>query len=262
MRELAETLVTLPIPLIAVLVLGLMAWRRRRLSLILIGSATAALVGLSMPVVASLLERPLVAAAPAFDAAGDPPTAAIVVPTAGIYEDPAGGWWSSASSIRRAVAARKLQHDTGLPLLLIGGSPEGEDESEAMTVARQVGLIGRANGNAEPPVYMETGARNSAETALAAKLLLERLGGNRVVLVTTPSHIARMAASLRRAGLEVSAHPARAPAKRRRPLGAAEAYVPSAKGLALSTAAVREYVAIVWYLANGYLQISDLRGGA
>jgi hypothetical protein len=49
---------------------------------------------------------------------------------------------------------------------------------------------------------------------------------------------------------------------RLRPLGAAEAYVPSAKGLALSAAAVREYVAIVWYLVNGYLQISDLRGGS
>ena len=262
LRELAETLITLPVPLIALLVLGLLAWRRRRLSFALIALSALGLVGFSLPITTDLLEAPLESAAPAFDAAAADRQAqaeVILVPTAGIFADSEGSWWASSQSVMRAVAGRKLQDSSGLPLVLIGGSPEDEAESEAVTVARQVGLIGRADGARRPPVFMETAARNSAETARAAKLILGRLGARRVVLVTEPAHVARMAASLRHNGLEVLALAARAAAPPRRPLGALTGFVPSAGGLNRSAKAVREYVAILWYLAQGHVRLSDLR---
>lgn len=268
LRELAETLTTLPVPLIALLVAGLLAWRRRRLSFALIAASAAGLVGFSLPITADLLEAPLESAAPAFDAAADGgQDEVILVPTAGIFADSEGSWWASSQSLTRAVAARALQESSGLPLVLIGGSPEDEAESEAVTVARQVGLIPGldpgtgADGAHRPPVFMETAARNSAETAQAAKLILERLGAHRVVLVTEPRHVMRMAASLRHNGLEVlalAAHGAEAP---RRPLGALTGFVPSAGGLNRSAKAVREYVAILWYLGQGHIRLSDLRAG-
>ena len=260
LRELAETLVTLPMPLIAVLVVGLLAWRRRRLSFALIATATAALVGLSMPFTAALLEAPLAAAATAFDPRGPvrAQAAAIVVPTAGIFADPAGTWWASSTSLARAVTGRELQQKSGLPMVLIGGSPSQESESEAVTVARQAGLMGAVNGTSTPPVFMETAARNSAETARAAKVILDRLGAREVVLVTTPAHIARMAAALRHAGLVVRALPARAAAPGRPAFGVLTEFIPSAGGLAQSANAVREYVAILWYLGQGYFRPSDL----
>lgn len=259
MRALSETLLTLPMPILGLLLLGLAAWSRRRLSLALIGSATLAFLVLAMPMAADVLERPLAGGAAAFDA--ETAATVILVPTAGIFADPEGAWWPSATSIRRAVAGRALQSRTGLPLLLIGGSPAGESESEAATVARQLGLIG-ADRPASPPVILETGARNSAETARAARLVVERLGGGRLVLVTTPIHMARMAASLRAVGLVVSGHAATAPPPLSRPLGGLEPYLPSAAGLARSGAALHEYLAILWYLLNGDLRFADLGAGA
>lgn len=260
MRALSETLLTLPMPILALLLVGLAAWSRRRLSLALIASATLAFLILAMPMAAGVLERPLADGAAVFDAETAAATV-ILVPTAGIFADPEGAWWPSATSIRRAVAGRALQQRTGLPLLLIGGSPAGESESEAVTVARQLGLIG-ADGPASPPVILGTEARNSAETAEAARLVVERLGGGRLVLVTTPIHMARMAASLRAVGLVVSGHAAAAAVPLRRPLGTLEPYLPSAAGLARSGAALHEYLAILWYLLNGDLRLADLGAGA
>ncbi|SVC23051.1 uncharacterized protein METZ01_LOCUS275905, partial [marine metagenome] len=57
MRVVLETLIAIPTPLIFMVVAGLAFWRRRRLSFILIATATILLVGLSLPVVAKMLAR-------------------------------------------------------------------------------------------------------------------------------------------------------------------------------------------------------------
>jgi uncharacterized SAM-binding protein YcdF (DUF218 family) len=254
MREVAETLFTLPIPILALLLAGLVLWSRRGLSLALTGTATLAFLGLSVPLAVAWLEAPLAAAAPRFDAAAPGDAVAIVVPTAGIFADSQGGWWPSAGSIRRAVAGRALAERSGLPLVLIGGSPLGEAESEAASVARLLGLAG-------PAILIESGARDSAETAAAARTIAERLGGAHVVLVTSPIHVARMAASLRHAGLVVSVHAPVPVAPPRQPLGALAPYLPSAEALARSRAAMHEYLGILWYLLNGDIAVADLELG-
>ncbi len=249
-RELLETLTTIPVPLVLMLVLGLALWRRRRASFVLIGLASLALIALSLPPAARALQRPLAAAAIAHGADGAPAPQAIVVPTAGIFADSEGRWWSSSDGIRRAVAGRRLQIETGLPLILIGGAPLGEGRAEAAVVAGQVGLAGAR-------VIVEAEAGNSAETAAAVAKIMDRLGGSQVVLVTSPLHVARMAASLRHAGLGVTIASA-APLARPDPLGGLADFVPSAGALAASSAAVREYTAILWYLIEGHFRLIDL----
>ncbi len=262
MLEAAKDLLTLPIPLIGLLVVGVLVWRRRALSRVLVGIATLGLVGFSLPITADQLERPLTEVAPQYRPGASPEPAAILVPTAGIFADSTGAWWASSTSIVRAVAGRELQRQTGLPLLLVGGSPLGESESEAAVVARAVGLVAGFEPTETPPVLLESAARNSAETAQAAKQILERLGGNHVVLVTSPTHTARMAASLRRLGIEVSVATARRPPSLSQPFGRFQRFVPSAGGLNRSAGAVREYIGIVWYLFRGRFDFSDLRGAA
>jgi len=264
MKDALEALLTLPVPLIVLLVLGLLLGRRSALGRGLVGLAALALVAFSLPLTADWLERPLAAAAPRFEAGGATAADMILVPTAGIYADPDGGWWPSAESVRRAVAGRALQRETGLPLVLIGGSPDGESESEALTVAREVGLLenGADVGAGPPPVLLETAARDSFETARAAALIAGRLGAERVVLVTAPTHVARMAAALRAAGLAVSAAPSRGGAAAAGPFGRFAPLVPSVAGLARCRAAAHEYLGILWYLLNGRFALSDLGGGA
>jgi uncharacterized SAM-binding protein YcdF (DUF218 family) len=254
MREIAETLTTLPMPILVLLLIGLVMWSRRGMSFVLMGGATVAFLGLSMPMTAAWLERPLSDAAPRFDPEAVRDAVAIVVPTAGVFADSQGGWWPSSGSVRRAVAGQALAERTGLPMVLIGGSPRGEAESEAVSVASQLGLTG-------PMVLVETDANNSSETATAARTMADRLGGSHVVLVTSPAHVARMAASLRHAGLEVSAHASAPILPPRQPLGALAPYLPSAEGLSHSRAVMHEYIGILWYLLNGDIAMADLELG-
>lgn len=258
-----ENLFVLPIPLVLILVLGLVLWVMRGLSLALMAAATLALLAFSLPLIGGALERPLANGAAPYQAGATPAPAAILVPTGGIYADMTGVYWASSSSIRRAVAGKRLQQQTGLPLVVIGGAPNGESQAEAAVVARQVGLGG-------PSVILETGATNTAETAEAAALILGQLEGNAVILVTSPNHVARMAGALRHAGIWVTMAPiaaesSEAPAKAGAP-GTVDddlltLIIPSADGFAHSSAALREYGAIVWYLFQGHLRLADVLGG-
>lgn len=260
MTDILRALAAFPIPLILLLAVGVLLGLRRGLGRLLVTVATVMLVAVCLPSVGRLLERPLIAAAPVFDPAHDPRDAAILVPTAGIFPDAAALWWPSSESVLRAVVGRKLHAATGLPLLLIGGSPRGESESEAMVVARAMQLVD-SRDNPVPGVFLETAAANSMETAAAAKPILDQLGVHHIVLITSPTHTARMAASLRHLGYTVSIHIDEEAPTMDEPLGALEPFIPSADGLWRSTGAVHEYLGIVWYLLNGYLTVSDLKLG-
>ena len=258
MIDLVRALAEVPIPLVLILVVGVLLWRWPALSRLLITTATIALLALCLPVTGRLLQAPLIAAAPVFVSSGAIQDAAILVPTGGIYADATGVWWPSSTSIVRAVSGHELSTVTGLPLVMIGGSPRGEAESEAMVVARAVDLVGPDN-KPRPGIFLETAARNSSETAAAAKPLLDRLGATHVILVTSPTHVARMAASLRHLGYRVSVHLARGTPTPIQPLGAAEPFIPSAAGLSLSAGAIHEYLGLLWYLLEGHVTVTDLR---
>ncbi len=256
--ELFRALATVPIPLVLLLIIGVLFWRRPILGRFLVTVTAFALLALCLPVVGRWLEAPLTSAAPLYDASIPDPNTAILVPTAGIFSDATGDWWAASEGIIRAAAGRKFHETTGMPLLIVGGRPTGETESEAAVTAQAVGLV-TSVGQPVTGVYIETAARNSTETAAAAHPILDQLGIEHVVLITAPTHVARMAASLRHYGYRVSAHLERHAVVPDEPLGALAPYIPSGDGLSRSTGAAREYVGIVWYLLRGYLTVSDLR---
>ncbi len=114
----------------------------------------------------------------------------------------------------------------------------------------------------------ETKARDTAEPAQAAARMVAEFEGNAVILVTSPSHVARMAGALRHHGLFVTTVPTAPPddaIRAERPgevdTGLLMQFVPSAKGLARSSRAMREYVAIGWYIIQGDLRLADVIGG-
>ena len=87
MRDVLETLIFVPMPLLFILLVGLVVWRHRRLSFSLICGATVLLVILSLPVTPALLIQPL-NMEPRL--VGEAKPDAILVPTAGIFRDPSG----------------------------------------------------------------------------------------------------------------------------------------------------------------------------
>jgi len=246
MRDVLETLIFVPVPLIIILVVGLVVWGHRRLSFSLICGSTILLVIFSLPVTPAFLLLPL-NTEPRLAAEIEPD--AILVPTAGIFRDPGGRWWSTNTGIARAVSGIKLSRRYGIPLIISGGSPGGEPVSEAEVVAKQLGLR-------DPSLILEHGAKNTWDTARAASRIIREHGGQQVVFVTSSAHVKRMAASLRAQGLDVFAATARnTVATRVQPLGN---WFPSSSGLGASRAILYEYFAILYYLVQGHIEFEDL----
>ena len=250
MRVILEILISLPIPLFLSVAVGLVFWNRRRLSFALIFGATVLMIGFSMPIVADLLAQPLALSKAPMENLNSSRNVAILVPTAGIFRDSNGRWWSNNTGIERAATGQRWSRDLELPLILSGGSPNGETRSEAEVLASQLGLFG-------PDIILETEARNTYETAVRAARIMQKLGGNHIVLVTSAVHSARMAASLRRQGLVVSAVPVRSSNGKPKLEWIAQ-FLPSAGGLGLSRAAIHEYLAILFYMIHGRIRAFDL----
>ena len=241
-----------PISLLFLLLLGLFLWRWRGLSRGIFLLATLALLLASLPFVGAALLQPLAAAAPAYLPVVHGPAVAIVVPTGGSFNDGSGRWWPTGSSIARLAAARRHQEEHGLPIILSGGSVAAGEPAQAETVAAAFGAGG-------PDLRLETTARNSAETAVAVAAMLGDEIAPLVLLVTSPSHVARMASALRHQGLRVVTPAAAAP--RTDPSGL-RALVPSYSGLKMTRAALYEYAGIARYLAAGHIDFKDLRSEA
>lgn len=248
MRTFTENLIALPMTVLAVLTMGLMCWRWQRLSRALFATGTIAFFLFSVPVIGQLLLWPLSRPDTPPGAIADAKPAAIVVPTAGIYEDGTGNWWPSSSSVRRVVLGLQMQDRHSLPLILAGGSPVAGQPAEARVIGRHFNL-------SERKIIIDDTARNSFETGHAVAKLVQSMSSSQVVLITSDAHAARMSASLRHAGLEVLGISVRSPGSR---FQGWTDFLPSPRGLAISTAVVKEYCAVLWYLATSKVDVTDL----
>lgn len=248
MRDVLVDLLTLPMPILWLLVLGLVLWRWKGLSRVVFLAGTLLFLALSLPASGKLLVSILHAGTPAFAGKVPEGTTAILVPSGGTIDDGAGRWWPSASSIVRLAAALRLRDRLGLPIILSGGSPKSDQPSEAETLAAHFGLQA-------PDIRLETTARNSSETAEAVAAMLAGAPNPRVILVTSATHVARMSAALRHHGVAVTV--AVAAGGDADPWAPSD-FLPSYRGLKTSRGAFREYLGLAWYLVTGRLNFEDL----
>tara|TARA_R110002110_G_scaffold415612_3_gene651875 strand:- start:70189 stop:70944 length:756 start_codon:yes stop_codon:yes gene_type:complete len=243
-------------PALWVLLPGLFLLRRRLGRFLVLAGGGLLLVG-TTPIVGNILLGVLERGAPEFDADANPveTSDAIVVPLAGAYEDPAGRWWPMPGSVDRTVRGQQLQAEMGFRLIVIGGSPlPGQGEAEAIALQRVITLA--------PDTVVEDTARDTFETARAVSQLVKAPKGTnrapRVIIVTGGSHVARMAASLRRFGIDVTAAPPRRYEDARITRNLWLDFVPSARGTKLVRRALHEYTGIGWYLVTGRIRLRDL----
>ena len=103
----------------------------------------------------------------------------------------------------RVLHAARLYKEGKISLLVPTGGLGEHPPSEALVMAR----ILRGEGVPESDVLLEDRARNTWDSAQLVAGMADKLGVERVVVVTDPVHCVRTVAAFRRAGLMASAEP-------------------------------------------------------
>lgn len=232
-----------PLNLVLVCAAGLLLRRRwPRTGLALVTGALIALIVFSTPAGALLFVAPLEQRTAPIASARDTGAQAIVVLSGGRLENAPeydGKDIPSLTALARLRYAAKLHRETGLPLLVTGGAPDGSAEAEAVGMARTL-----QDDFAVPVKWIEEKSDNTAESAAFSATILRQAGIRRILLVTDAMHMPRSQAIFGRTGLEIVAAPtillSRASLK---PLY----FVPSGEGLRRTHYAIHEWIGIVWY---------------
>jgi uncharacterized SAM-binding protein YcdF (DUF218 family) len=229
--------------LVALLAL-LVGLRWRLVGRVLIAIDFVALALLSLPHTGRLLIAPLESQTRALPTDKiDDGVQAIVVLGGGRYADAPeyGGDTVSVETLERLRYAAALHRRTKLPLLVSGGSPFEEETPEAQLMKR---VLEKEFG--VEVKWVEDQSDNTLENAQRSKLMLTSAGVKRAYLVTHAWHMPRARWAFIHAGVDAVPAPTAfttlTPGDRR-----AFAYVPSARGLRLSSLALRERMGIAWY---------------
>lgn len=189
------------------LLLLLLGWwlRRRapRLALLCFIGGLGGLWAMSLPVTvqssARLLETLPALPGDAWDGLAQQADAIVVLGGGRQAADLAWGAEQPAqNAVERLRYAARLAKASGLPLLVSGGSPYDQLQSEAQLGAE---LLVRDFG--VPVRWLESQSRTTWENALFSRQLLEQAGIRRIVLVTTAAHMPRALWCFERNGLTV-----------------------------------------------------------
>lgn len=249
--KIAGLLLTPPgIILLLALIGFLVQIRWRTTGNIIIGLSLVVLFALSLSMTGRALIAPLEADARPLPPASLTPdearkqAGAIVVLGGGRYtEAPEYGTTDTVSNaaLERLRYAAYLHRRTGLPVLVTGGAPFGEQASEALLMQETLeGDFGIR------PKWAETQSGNTHENAVNSKQILAAAGIRRIYLVTHAWHMPRATWAFVNAGFDVVPAPmgfTTLGKGDREGLG----YLPSVHGLALSSLALRERLGLTWY---------------
>ena len=147
----------------------------------------------------------------------------------------------NAESLERIRYASRLAKIYNLPIIIVGGSVNGERQSEAKLMQHVLETDFGLQTN-----LLEEKSKNTLENAKFVKFLLNKNSITNFVLVTHAYHMPRAIWSFRQAGLD----PTPAPTiiyKRNRLMSENSDYLPQAKALEHTRLALGEYLARLWY---------------
>ena len=217
-------------------------WRARRhprSGKALVVLALAVLGLLSIPWVSHRLLQAL--ELPFADPLGAAPAQAIVVLGGGQYYTAPeyGASTVGEASLVRLRYGAYLHRQTGKPLLLSGGAPEGSAQSEAQVMKAVL-----ENEFRVAVAWAESNSNNTLENARASRAMLAPLGINRIYLVTHAWHMRRAQRVFVQAGFEVVPAPTQfATQFRLTPLD----FMPNAGALHGSSRFLHEILGLLWY---------------
>ena len=146
----------------------------------------------------------------------------------------------NAPTMMRLRYGAWLNRQTGLPILVSGGSPRGEPEPESTLMARVL------RDDFKVPVRWEEGrSRNTAENAINSAAILRQAGVRRILLVTDAMHMPRSRRIFAATGLDVIPAPVRLASSPS--AGTTLAFLPQSRTLDRSAYALRELIGMLWY---------------
>ncbi|ATQ75516.1 hypothetical protein CR152_14050 [Massilia violaceinigra] len=244
---LVRVLLVPPMSLI-VLILAGYALRRRwpRCGRAVSGVGWATLLVLSTNAGSLLLVRPLEGlTAPLADARASGAQAIVVLAAGNVHAAPEYGADipDEVALVRLRYAAR-LQHATGLPLLVSGGNGEPEKgiPPKASTMARALREDFRT-----AVTWTEERSADTTQNAACSAAILKAAGVRRVLLVTHAMHMPRAERAFVAAGLEVVPAPTMFYARSAlSPL----MFVPGWSGMFRSYYATHEWIGLAWQRIN------------
>ena len=150
-------------------------------------------------------------------------------------------------SLQRMDYGLALHRQTGLPLILAGGSVKGDSTPVARLAAdwltQRTGI---------KPLAIEQESRDTRGNAFLSAELLQTLGIDRVVLVTHAAHMPRALLNARAAGLDVVPAPfgfEHTPPELREPVEIGD-WLPQPGMLGRSYRVLHEMLGLVWYGLN------------
>lgn len=238
-------LVLPPTSLIALSLLGLLLLRRRRaLGIALIGASQLAMLALSLPIVAIALARSL--EPPPVHPAALKDAEAIVILGGGRNRGApewGGETVKASTTLPRLRYGARLARETGLPVYVTGGKPDGGRYAEGALMKE---VLERDFG--VPVRWAEVESATTSENALFAARDLKAAGIASIALVTDAMHMPRSQRAFERAGLQVIPCPTAYAGQR--PFQPWQ-LVPGVTALHLSNSALREWVSRALYAARG-----------
>jgi uncharacterized SAM-binding protein YcdF (DUF218 family) len=241
--NLVSTLLLPPTSLILMCFLGFVIRRRwPRCGVLMSAVALVILLIISTKAGALLFVAPLESQTSVLDSTSIAKVQAIVVLGGGrLGNAPEYGGVDSPSylTLARLRYAAKLHRETGLPLLVSGGTPDGGTESEAAVMARTL-----TDDFATPVKWLEQGSDNTAQNAALSKQILKQAKVQRILLVTDAIHMPRAQMIFKQNGLEVVPAPTVFFSRDR--LSVLD-FFPMGEGLRRSDYALHEWMGIAWY---------------
>jgi len=197
-KKLVAVLILPPAGPLLLIGLGLMVTRLRKLAWLGWGYALFA----SMPATVNWIAMQLEPSAPA-TIAQVRQTGAIVILGAGVrsYAPEMGGPTVSSLALERLRYGARLARESGLPILVTGGAPEGfVPEAIVMRDVLQQDF-------GVPVKWSESSSLDTRDNAVYSARLLKAAGIQHITLVTHAAHMARARAAFEAAGVEVTPAP-------------------------------------------------------
>lgn len=258
--RIAEVLITPPGIIVLLLFLTFLAYLWRHwIGTAMLFLSTITLVALSLPLTAQQLMNglqnfsqppelvPLAEKGPQAalyvpkDSLKDPPEAIVVLGNGRYTEAPEYDLEDtvSAKGLERLRYAAFLQRKTGLPILVSGGAPGGEDTAEAEHMQAVLAADFRANVK-----WVERESRTTAENARYSQALLAPAKVRHIYLVTHAWHMRRAARAFESVGIKVTPAPTGfyTLSRAARMLGG---YLPSAQGMYYTSLALHERLGLI-----------------
>jgi len=145
----------------------------------------------------------------------------------------------NALTLIRLRYAAKLHNESGLPVLVSGGAPDGAGKSEALQMARVL-----REDFSVPVKWLEENSNDTAQNAQFSARILQKVGVQRIVLVTDAMHMPRSQRIFEKNGFNVV--PAPTQFYSHEPVLSFN-FVPNAYSLYRASFAMHEWIGLVWY---------------